>query len=55
MDARMDAAESRTEGTDCSISSVDFARDTLGVGRVMGERGRRGDNGRFNDPFEVRR
>lgn len=29
MEARMDAAESRTEGTDCSNCSVDFARDTL--------------------------
>lgn len=28
MDARMDAAESRTDGTDCSSCSVDFARDT---------------------------
>ena len=29
MDARMDAAESKTEGTDCSNCSVDLARDTL--------------------------
>ncbi|EDR07626.1 uncharacterized protein LACBIDRAFT_327480 [Laccaria bicolor S238N-H82] len=46
MDARMDAAESRTDGTDCSSCSVDFARDTRwGLGGWWGSVGGEGITG----------